>query len=176
MKAVFLLAVRRSKLKFQESPSTCSITSEHEHYFVQPQGDEMIYYNECCCSTAMGGVVVDQGIARGPIVICGPKTASNASRRHGFGGGGWTNDAYSAFPSTVATIDLDKTDQNVTVRREDLATFGSKQGIKCQQFTTPHQSRSQHLTRTEEKLGYMQSQWPEPITLDPYIVYMSALL
>lgn len=176
MKPHFLQAVRRAKLKFQESPSTSSITSEHEHYFVQALGDDMVYYNECSCSTAMGGAVVDQGIARGPIVICGPKTASNASRRHGFGGGGWTNDAYSAFPSTVATVGSDNIDLNVSIRREDLATFGSQQGIKCQQFTLPHQSRSQNLTRTEEKLGYIRSQWPEPITLDPHIVYMSALL
>lgn len=173
LKFRFLQAVRSAQFKFSSSPLTCSVTSEHEHYFVQTHGNDLVYYNECCCSTAMGGVLVDQGIARGPIVICGPTTASNASQRHGFSGGGWTNDAFNAYPSTIATVGTTNTH---AVRREDVHTFGSSQGTKCELFLTTNPSRSQHMTLTEEKLGYLRSQWPEPITLDPHLVFMSALL
>ena len=175
LKSHFLRAVRRAQLKFSASPLTCSITSEHEHYFVQAHGEDLVYYNECCCSTAMGGVLVDQGIARGPIVICGPTTASNASQRHGFSGGGWSNEAFNAYPSTIATIGS-KQDKTHAVRTEDVHTFGSRQGSKCELFLTANPSRSQHLTLTEEKLGHLRSQWPDPITLDPHLVFMSALV
>jgi len=174
LKNATIQAVRRLGLKFTESPSICSVTTEHDHHFVTAHGPtDLLYFNDCCRTSSMGGVVLDQGVCVGPLLLSGPTTASNAGVSHGMSGGSWTNEAYDAFPSSVGVSTTRERRRNADVSVDDRSTFGSMLGTSCPHFHAPVIPRSQRCAEAEEALGYMGSQWAKPVPLDPYLVFMS---
>lgn len=163
-----MAALRRRGMRVNERAFACSsLDLETEHCFVERgRGQELLFYNEAV-STRSGAVVVRREPRDGPLILSVPQASARGTRGWG---SGWTNDVFSAFPSTLPLAEVDWQNDVVVADADKLRFVSSVALERCRALRADPPKRTVRWRAVEKQLGFRG----DALSLVPFLVRLSA--
>jgi hypothetical protein len=131
------------------------IDIETESCMVKAMGDNLVFFNGVTCTEDVkGGLLLERAPQTGPLILYGPTTSSGRSCS-------WTNPHYGGFPASLGI----KAGEVGDLVSEQLTADGDLS--QHSYLNASFRERDSSWVQMEQKLGYHETRWPDPLDLQP---------